>query len=112
MQKLLWVLQHAVVTAMVVGGRQGIHSWGRQCWPHLGGSGLSLGMQRLLGQGDCDQSTAKPRAWGEVMGLMLSPCNISLLGGSYPLPSCSVTEREPKAATPWIPGEGWECPLR
>lgn len=52
MQKLPWVLQHTMVTAMVAGGRQGIHSWGGQCWPHLGGSGLCLGMQRLLGKGD------------------------------------------------------------
>lgn len=40
------------------------------------------------------------------MGLMLSPCKISLLGGSHPLPSCSVTEREPKAAAPWDPWGG------
>lgn len=57
-----------------------------------------------MGLGDRGQITLKPRAWGEAVGLMLSPCKISLLGGSHPLPSCSVTEREPKAVVlrdPW-----------
>lgn len=79
------------------GGRQGTHSWGRQCWPPLGGSGLCLGVQRLLGQGDPGQSTPKPWAWGEAVGLMLSHCKILLLEGSHPFPSCSDTEMDPKA---------------
>lgn len=86
------------------GGRQGTYSWGKQSWPPLRGSGLCLGVQRLLGQGSHGQSTTKPRAWGAAVGLMLSHCKIPLLRGSHPLPSCSGTERDPKVGAyraPW-----------
>lgn len=50
MQKLPWVSQHPAVTA--AGGKTGDPQLGEtQCWPHLGGPGCCLAVQRLLGEG-------------------------------------------------------------